>query len=205
MKRFNHFWMLAAAILVGGALLFTSCKEKTETTENAQPSTENVEGDGGYLAAVESYMTDTIGSNYAKGEVCVPCVIVVDTDESNPDDIQVWGDFWVFNYNIDGDTLKTVSGGNHPGLMHLCKGESGYEVTGFDAVGDGSEFTPTAKKIFGDKYDAFLKIQSDEKSREQTRADILADYVKKNGLPVKFYQDYGWPAVALPDSAIVKK
>ena len=45
----------------------------------------------------------------------------VEVDESDSADVRVWGDFWVFNYNISGDTLKTVSGGDHPGLFHLVK------------------------------------------------------------------------------------
>ena len=27
---------------------------------------------------------------------------------------------------------------------------------------------------------------------------IITDYVKKHQLPVTMYQDYGWPAIALP-------
>ena len=33
-----------------------------------------------------------------------------------------------------------------------------------------------------------------EKNRERLRAEGLATYVKKNGLAVTMYQDYGWPA-----------
>ncbi|MBO4316239.1 MAG: hypothetical protein J5867_09815, partial [Prevotella sp.] len=150
-----------------------------------------------YFPAIDRYLTDSIGSQYAKGEHCVPIHSIVRVDERNAEDILVWGDFWVFNYNQSGDTLKCVSGGSHPGLMHIRQTEKGFEVTGFDQVGDGSKYLPTAKKIFGEKYNAFQAINSDEAQREKLRADVLSAYVKKHNLPVTMYQDHGWPAKKL--------
>ena len=61
-------------------------------------------------------------------------------------------------------------------------------------------------KFFGDKFDAFKTINSDEKNRERLRAEGLATYAKKNGLAVTLYQDYGRPAkkltISLPLTAI---
>ena len=152
-----------------------------------------------YFPAIDRYLADSIGSQYAKGEHCVPIHSIVRVDERNSEDILVWGDFWVFNYNQVGDTLKCVSGGSHPGLMHIRQTEKGFEVTAFDQVEDGSRYLPTAKKIFGDKFDAFKTINSDEKNRERLRAEGLATYAKKNGLAVTLYQDYGWPAKKLKE------
>ena len=151
-----------------------------------------------YFPAIDRYLVSKIGKQYAEGEVCVPIHNIVGVDESNADDILVWGDFWVFNYNQEGDTLKTVSGGNHPGLLHIRQTETGYEVTGFDQVADGAGFMPSVKKIFGEKYNDFQNIHSDEKGREQLRAEALAEYVRKNKLSATMYQDFGWPAKALP-------
>ncbi len=152
-----------------------------------------------YFPAIDRYLADSIGSRYAKGEHCVPIHSIVRVDERNSEDILVWGDFWVFNYNQVGDTLKCVSGGSHPGLLHIRQTEKGFEVTAFDQVEDGSRYLPTAKKIFGDKFDAFKTINSDEKNRERLRAEGLATYAKKNGLAVTLYQDYGWPAKKLKE------
>ncbi len=150
-----------------------------------------------YFPAIDRYLSEKIGSHYAKGEHCVPFHTIVGVDERNADDILVWGDFWVFNYNQVGDTLKCVSGGSHPGLMHIRQTEKAFEVTAFDQVEDGSSSLQSAEKIFGEKYDAFQAISSDEKKREHLRADVLADYVKKHHLTVSMYQDFGWPAKKL--------
>ena len=104
-----------------------------------------------YFSAIDRYMSEVFGKQYAEGEYCVPIHNIVAVDESNAADILVWGDYWVFNYNQVGDTLKCVSGGSHPGLMHLQQTDKGFEVTAFDQVEDGSSFLPTAQKIFGDK------------------------------------------------------
>jgi hypothetical protein len=124
--------------------------------------------------------------------------MIISTNDVNKDDILMWGDFWVFNYNVAGDTLKTVSGGNHPGLMHLKKTDKGFEVTSFDAVEDGAGNMESAKRIFGDNFDAFWELNSNQEKREDVRLHFIADYVKKHNLPVKMVQDYGWPAVELP-------
>ena len=150
-----------------------------------------------YFTAIDRYLVEEIGKHFAQSEHCVPLRNIVAVDESNTEDILVWGDFWVFNYNQAGDTLKCVSGGDHPGLMHLQQTEKGYEVTTFDQVADGSGFLPSAKKIFGDKYDAFRTINSDDVAREKLRAEGLAEYVQQKGLAATLYQDYGWPAKEL--------
>ena len=82
--------------------------------------------------------------------------------------------------------------------MHIKKASGGqFYVAGFDAVGDGSEYLPTAKAIFGDRFDDFQKAYSDNKAREEIRKSAISEFVKKNNLAVKYYKDYGWPAVQL--------
>ena len=148
------------------------------------------------IDAIYRYMTE-LGANYTSGEHCIPYSLIVETDEENPDDIRVWGDFWVENYDQAGDTLKSVSGGSYPGCMHVKKTDNGFEVTQFDAVGDGSDFIPTAKAIFGDRYDAFMALTSNDDAKKAARAKSILNYAEANNLDISFYQDYGWPAVRI--------
>ena len=149
------------------------------------------------FTAIDDFLSQKIAPDYREGEVTIPCYTIVGKDESNPDDIRVWGDYWVYNYDISGDTLKAVSGGSHPGLMHLKKTGDKYEVTLFDQVEDGSGYLPTAKEIFGDKFEDFQKISSDDKERDRARAEAISGYVKSKGLNVKMYKDYGWDPVEI--------
>jgi len=199
----KNYGFLASIVIACGMAMLVSCQPQSggsdQSSTLSDASTSAPEETLTIEQAVDQYIVDTFGKQYAQAEVCIPQHIVVATDESNDQDIKVWGDFWVFNYSVASDTLKTASGGSHPGLMHLKKSDKGYEVTAFDQVGDGSQFEPTAKKIFGDKYDAFMKTHSNEKEREQNRAQGIAKYAKSHDLKVTMYQDYGWPAVKLPE------
>jgi hypothetical protein len=204
MNKSMKMWMLAAILVFCGTNM-TNCGNKTaKQTENqvqtetpTQPEAEVVE-EPTCITAIDKYLVNEIGKNYSQGDLCIPYVYVVSIDESNPDDILVWGDFWVFNYELSGDTLKTVSGGSHPGLIHVKKTENGFEVTNLDAVADGADNLPTAKRIFSEKFDAFQEINSNQEKREDMRLRFTADYVKKHNLSAKLLQDFGWPAVELP-------
>ena len=112
-------------------LAIAACTNKpVAAVENNEESSEVAfERETNYFPAIDRYLADSIGSQYAKGEHCVPIHSIVRVDERNSEDILVWGDFWVFNYNQVGDTLKCVSGGSHPGLLHIRQTEKGFEVT----------------------------------------------------------------------------
>ena len=204
MKNTKIYMTLTAVILLSAGI--TSCKQKiAETLENAV----TIEvPQNPYLVAIENYLVDSIGKNYTPGEVCIPAYSVINIEEpgepSEPDevitatDIKVWGDWWVFNYNIVGDTLKCVSGGSHPGMFQLGKEGDAYKVIAFDQVEDGSRNLPSAKRIFGDSYEDFHAINSNQEVRDSVRLAIVAQYVQEHDLSVTMLQDFGWPAVALP-------
>ena len=189
-------WQRAALVSFAVLFILASCGNKPSAVPLAVE--EEPQKETNYFPAIDRYLANEFGKGYAEGEHCVPLHPIVTVDERNGDDILVWGDFWVFNYNQVGDTLKCVSGGNHPGLMHIRQTENGFEVTGFDQVEDGTRFIPSAKRIFGDKYEVFNTIHDDAEARERLRAEGLAVYATKHNLSVTMYQDYGWPSKRLP-------
>ena len=161
MKK-TTLWMLAAILFCGVSMV--SCGNKNAKEEAKEPTqVEQVVSDAELCkAAVNDYLVNVIGKNYAEAEYSIPSPFVISTNEGNKDDVLIWGDFWVFNYDISGDTLKTVSGGSHPGLMHLKKTDNGFEVTNFEVVEDGEGNLESAKRIFGDNYDAFWEVNSNQ-------------------------------------------
>ena len=142
--------------------------------------------------AISDYLLREIAPYYLQGELCVPSLLIAHEEDSC-----VWGDFWVFWYNISGDTLKTVSGGSHPGRMTLTYANTQPQVVDFERVEDGSRFMPTAKRIFSDYLDIFMNMHSNESVREAVRREQLSEYVQQNNLSVHYYQDYGWEAKEL--------
>ena len=150
--------------------------------------------------AIARYLRESVAPNYGgEWEHCVPFVRIVATDNADPSDVLAWGEFRVFNYRLEGDTFHFVSGGNHPGLMHLRETDGALAVASFDPVLDGSEYTPSAKRIFGKHYKAWMALVADDKALEAARLQDLADYAAENNLPAKFAKDYGWDPVPLPE------
>ncbi len=156
-------------------------------------------GDDAIMEATSRYMVEELAANYPEGDVAIPSILVVAKDESDENDVKVWGDYWIYLYDLNGDTLENAAGGNYPGLMHLKKTDDGYTVTEMDMVADGSDWEPSAKKIFGEYYEDLIKAQSNMEEREKVRGQWIKDYVDANGLAITQYKDYGWDPVKLSE------
>jgi hypothetical protein len=184
-------------------------REGEESSGESEGSEEAAVSDGakyGYAgndpveAAVYKYLAEEVSASYQPpaDAVSIPVVQIIDLDvDSDDGDAEVSGDFWVLNYTVEGDTLKCISGGAHPGKMDLVKDGDVYVVEEFEVVEDGANYESSAKDIFEERYDEFSQVSSDDTTREKVRAEIIANYVKANGLEVTKYQDEGWDPVDL--------
>ena len=147
--------------------------------------------------AMSDYLVKEVGEHYLKGDMCIPSLMVVASEKSNPTETRVWCDCWVWWYELSGDTLKTVSGGNHSGCMTIETKGGKPVVTAFEQTTDGASFTPSAKRIFGKHYDTFELMHANHDVVEAVRKEQLGEYVQRHNIPVHYYQDYGWDAVEL--------
>ena len=131
----RHFKMglMAMAMILAAVSCGTRGQKKNAAAEAPETkAAEAVQEPETYSQAIDRYLTEVIGAQYGSGEVCIPYHDYISADESRQDDIQVWGSYWVDNYNVVGDTLMFVSGGSHPGKMHVKQDEAGhFTVTGF--------------------------------------------------------------------------
>lgn len=219
--------------MVLGFSLITGCGAKEEATTAAEVTTEVVTeaeeeevvetteadasgsdaewkygeytytGDDMIENAITFFICDELAKGYETANVGLPVVIEVSRDESDPNDIKVWGEFEYYTYNLVGDTLETQAGGSYPGCMHIKKTDAGigYTVDHFDPVDDGSNFDSSAKEIFGERYDAFMEVYSNDKLKNDKRKEFIEEYVSSHSVPATKYQDYGWDPVELNVSA----
>ena len=193
MKQFKFI----LAVFAFGFFLSSCCNRNTEQQKNDPFTPPSIPPSP--VTAIGDYLGTEIGKLLASGDVCIPMCCVVFTDKSDSSDILVWGDWWVFNYNLVGDTLKTISGGNYPGLFHVRKIGDEYTVISFEQVEDGAGYEASARRIFGEHYDVFQKMNSDSERREINRSFDIASYLEKHqDIRATYYQDYGWPAVEIP-------
>lgn len=151
------------------------------------------------MAAACSFMIDDISIDYPEADVSIPSALVIH-QATGDDCVKLLADFWLYNYDLDGDILKTASGGEYPGAMTLMQNTGGtYTVTAFDVVEDGSDYSESVGQIFGDYADEFLGIGSSAHKRDETRLKAISDYVEANSLQITAYQDFGWDPVALSE------
>ena len=147
--------------------------------------------------AISSYLCKEIAPQYRQGQLCIPTLMIVRVDDTDPDKQLVWGDFWVWWYDLQGDTLMTVSGGNHSGLMTIARQDGALTVTSFEQTVDGAGNDASARRIFGSHYDIYQNMHSNQDVREAVRQEQMAEYVSSHDLDIHYYKDYGWDAVKL--------
>ncbi len=164
---------------------------KAELPEYVYPGPE------AFYSVLYDYVIREMGKN-SEGGVAIPDIMVTGIDESDKDDIKVYGDFACYRYTLDGDTLERTSGGSYPGCIHIKQSADGYTVTGMDMVEDGSGFDESVDRIFGDYAADFRKAYSDDAKKEEVWTQTLANYVAANGLDIAYVKDYGWDPVKLP-------
>lgn len=135
--------------------------------------------------AISDYLIREIGCQYLQGEICIPTLMMVAEEDS-----VVYGDFWITWYNLAGDTLKMVSGGNHSGKMTIAESNGTFVVTAFEQTLDGAANEPSAKRIFGTHYDIYHSMHSNESVREAVWQEQLSEYIRRHNLSARYYQDY---------------
>lgn len=136
-----------------------------------------------------------------QGAVEIPTPHVVKIDDSDKNDIKVYGDFWIYGYDMYGTIFNTKNGGSNPGCYHL-KDESGkITVISKEIAEDGSNNWSSLVKICGGDEElakqviSHLPSDEDEKLREK----YAKMYAKANGLRLSGIKDYGWPVILFGD------
>ena len=163
-------------------------------------------GSDPYLPAVCDYILQAYGSFYTREDVAIPCPLVLETDDTDPQDVRLWGIFVLDNYRLVNTTLIGESGGRTPGLVHLKAADGGWWVTSMESVGDGENYQKDVERIFGMRkglLDRYQEISSDDVN--QARLQSVSDYVNWNGLNITQMQDFGWKPMALvnaPETAV---
>ena len=147
--------------------------------------------------AISDYLVKEIGPQYKQGEFCIPTLMIVAAEETVTNRARVWGDFWIWWYNREGDTLMTVSGGNHSGVMTIISQNGALKVTSFEQTVDGAGNDASARNLFGSHYDIYQNMHSNRDVREAVRREQLGEYVRFHDLSVYYYKDFGWDAVKL--------
>ena len=154
-------------------------------------------------AAVAAYTTQVGQDIYwvTEGSVSIPAPVIIKTEETDDSHLLVYGNFWVFNYELNGKTLECISGGEAPAIMTLEKSNDGWTVTAVVQAGDGEDYAADIIRFCnGDKELEklfFAASYGDGDLLVNVRHQYIQDYVIANNLDVEAYKDYGWDPIPL--------
>ncbi|MCR5301552.1 MAG: hypothetical protein K6E49_03830 [Lachnospiraceae bacterium] len=159
------------------------------------------QGDEKYMDVICKYMVDYEKQFTDNGQVKVyiPFNIIVETDESDPDDILVYGSYNVDGFRLLNTTLFTESGSRSFGTFHLKTVADGkYEVTDAELPLVEEE----CEELFAPIDGLYKKIsETYDKEADKARADSIAQYVSANSLNITQWQDFGHKPVAVEGAA----
>ena len=149
-------------------------------------------GDDSVERAVYKYIAEELPKEfkpplYAPTKIHIPFVKYISIDHKDDEDL-VYIDSWLENHNIVGDILECTNTGGYSGVMHV----KNNKVVKFDQLINLNYSGAKAKKILGDHYDEFMKVQDEEGTLENFRRETIRKYVESNGLKVTKFQDEGW-------------
>lgn len=149
-------------------------------------------------AAAYDYLAFEKKKDSDPSHAVIPYVNVVAVDDTNEKDALIYGDYYIGEYEKDGDTLVEVSGSHCPGVIHaerFGEGETAiYSATGMDEVLTDDDL----KQVFGKNLKKYEKAVADDKKTHEKIAQVIADYVKANNIEVTKYRMTGEKAKKLP-------
>ena len=117
----------------------------------------------------------------------IPYAVIVGINESDPSDVLIYGDYYCYEFALEGDVLAVVSGGHVPGVIHAERSGEGASAV-YTGRSMEEALTPgDAPALFGDHLADFEAISSDDQTRAAAITQVIADYVQANGLAVTGY------------------
>lgn len=159
-------------------------------------------GDDDYMKAITDDMVlmseDLFGD---QGAVEIPTPRIVKMDDSDKKDIKVYGDFWIYGYQMYGTIFNTKNGSSNPGCYHLKDEDGKITVISKEFAEDGSNNWSSLVKICGGDEELAKKVSNHPaaEDEEKLRLDYAKMYAKANNLKFSGIKDYGWPVILLSD------
>ena len=163
-------------------------------------------GDDKYIKTITEDMLLLAAEHYDaeyKKTVEIPTPYIVKVDDSRKNDIKIYGDFYIYGYNVVDDVVFfNENGGSYPGCYHLKEDEDGnITVLSKEIAEDGSNNYESLLLICENDEDLCKKVFSAKTDLAQYRIDYVKMYAKDNNLKILAIKDYGWPVEIFDDAA----
>ncbi len=170
-----------------------SAADSSEEAEKSLSLSNDLKG------AVCAALISQFNSEYSEDGYVIPEFHILDVNEESSEDIMVWGDFWLYAYRLEGDTLISVTGESVSGCMHLQEKDGAYQCREIDIPEVGRTREKTEQDIFETCYQNLLDWRNNYEEQEKNRAQLIADYAAAFGISAEKYSDQGWKSAELPE------
>ena len=168
-------------------LVLSSCT-KTNVT---------VKEDDKVLNAITSYMLDESKSLFGDGKfIEIPTPYIVSIDDSDENDIKVYGNFYIYGYELKNTIFYNVNGASQPGCFHIKNDDSIATVIKKEIAEDGSNNWSSLVRICnGDESLAKKILNPGDELKEDIRIEAVKKYATDNNINITAIKDYGWPII----------
>ena len=158
-------------------------------------------GDDKYLKVITADMIKIAKENYEIGKLAwIPVPYIVKVDDSNKEDIKVYGDFFTEGYEMSGTIFHFKAGGSYPGAYHLKDEDGEIKILSREIAEDGSNYMPTLIKICGNDEALANEVTGIRSEKgDVVRIEYVKMYGKANNLRISGIKDYGWPIILFDD------
>lgn len=159
------------------------------------------DGTDKYLKAVTDEMVKVSDEHFGgQGAVEIPSPLIVKIDDSDKNDIKVYGDFEIYGYIMNGTIFDMKNGGSFPGCYHLKEENGEVTFVKSEIAEDGSNNYSSLVKICGDDENLAKEIfAAKDKDQDKTRVEYARMYAKKNNYRLSGIKDFGWPVILFDD------
>ena len=130
----------------------------------------------------------------------IPTPYIVKVDDKDKNDIKIYGDFWIYGYELFGTIFNTKNGGSYPGCYHLKDEDGKITIISKEFAEDGSDnWTSLVEICGGDEKLARSIFSHNSLDYDITRIEYAKMYARENGLKLSGIKDYGWPVILFDD------
>ena len=176
--------ILCVLIAVCVILSLLGCERKVSTGAVWQYSYAGTEHS--YLEAISEYLAKYDADNLEISDGFIPCITSVEIDNSDENDIKLWGIFDIYNYALSEETLEEKNGKRLIGMFSLAQLEDGKcSVKEASFVDEGDD---AAIEALCRDHDMALEGLKNPIATEETRRFFISEYVKKSGLKASAYK-----------------
>ncbi len=155
-----------------------------------------------HLMAGDAYSVIYQEEDEQEGSICIPFIQYHYGTVKKKDKIVMFCAINTCSYIKTGDILEEMGGSVRDAKIVLEKNNGSYTVKQIDVVkGDGAKHFPALKKVlkgYPELIQDYLDFDFNKPyTFRKEQRHVIRQYVKNNGLDIKYFKAYGWDKVKL--------